>query len=251
MAPKSNALAPKPASHAAPAPTDALALRLKNALERARRRPGPDLSRVATAVVDAWDDWEFRRYHNSQHLEERLQRLDEVRSSVDLGVPHSGEMTGDQRETAVVLALFYHDVVYRPGLSDAEERSARLLRLHAQALDLDPWVTDLAVELVHMTAHHKRSADKTLSAMEALVVDIDLAILGATPDRFAAYQDGIRKEFKAIPDTVFDAHRARFFVACLALPRIYQTPALAKRYEAQARQNLRSALTARPVGQAR
>lgn len=235
---------------AAPARTDELALRLQSALERARRRPGPDLSQVATAVVDAWNDWEFRRYHDRKHLLECLQRFDEVRPLIDLGADNGGDMTDGQRECAVLLALFYHDVVYRPGLGDAEERSAQLLQLHAEALNLDPQVTELAVQLVRKTAHHKRSADTTLSAMEALVVDIDLAILGVAPDRFAEYQDEIRQEFRAVPDALFDEHRARFLASCLASPSIYQTPAMAERYEAQARQNLRSALAAQPVERA-
>ena len=54
-------------------------------------------------------------------------------------------------------------------------------------------------------------------------LDADMAILGAPPARFDAYERAIATEFAAVPADRFRAGRARFLQRVLALPRIYET----------------------------
>ena len=78
----------------------------------------------------------------------------------------------------------------------------------------------------------------------ALVIDIDLAILGANPDRFAQYEAQIRAEHGAVPSDLFQDTRRALLAHFLARPALYTTAALRTRFEDQARKNLQRALGA-------
>ena len=72
----------------------------------------------------------------------------------------------------------------------------------------------------------------------ALLVDLDLAILAAPAERYAAYAAAIRREYAHVPEDQFRAGRAAVLAGFLARPRLYASPALAARWEAPARANL-------------
>jgi predicted metal-dependent HD superfamily phosphohydrolase len=74
-----------------------------------------------------------------------------------------------------------------------------------------------------------------------LVVDIDLAILGAPPARFDEYDAQIRAEYAFVPEALFRQRRAQVLQAFLGRGRIFGTPAFVDRFEAAARANLERA----------
>jgi predicted metal-dependent HD superfamily phosphohydrolase len=75
-----------------------------------------------------------------------------------------------------------------------------------------------------------------------LLLDIDLAILGAAPERFAAYESQIRAEYAHVPEADFRSGRAQVLSGFLARPRIYATAAFHDALEHRARENLAKAL---------
>ena len=75
-----------------------------------------------------------------------------------------------------------------------------------------------------------------------LLVDIDLAILGAEPQRFDEYEAQVRKEYAHVPDLFFRMARGRILKEFLARPSIYSTPYFKDRFEAQARANVERSL---------
>ena len=77
-------------------------------------------------------------------------------------------------------------------------------------------------------------------AFEDLVLlDADLAILGASEDRYARYARDIRAEYAWVPDADYRAGRSRVLQHFLALPRIYFTDVMFEEGEQRARANLR------------
>lgn len=40
-----------------------------------------------------------------------------------------------------------------------------------------------------------------------MVVDVDLAILGSTPERFAEYEEQVRKEYEWVPEEIYAVKR--------------------------------------------
>jgi predicted metal-dependent HD superfamily phosphohydrolase len=157
-----------------------------------------------------------RGYHDLTHLAEVLARLEELGA-------------GDDVE--VVLAAWFHDAVYDGGPDD-EERSARLAEdeLAGEAAD----VPEVA-RLVRLTATHRPRPGDTRGE---LLCDADLAILAAPDDRYAAYVAGVRREYAALPDSLFARGRAAVLADLLAKPTLFHTPHALEHWEARARANL-------------
>jgi predicted metal-dependent HD superfamily phosphohydrolase len=152
----------------------------------------------------------------------------------------------------VRLAVLYHDAVYEPARKDNETRSA------AFALDeIARWLPDAGVEasrvaeLIELTARHGQHGPqdfgKTAVADDTRhFLDCDMAILGAEPLAFDAYDRAIAAEYRGhVPDWLFRINRRRFLKALLARPRIFLSDFFHERFDAQARSNLRRAVTSK------
>ena len=75
-----------------------------------------------------------------------------------------------------------------------------------------------------------------------LLVDVDLAILGADPQRFDESDQQIRAEYAHVPEDEFRAGRRRVLNGFLARPRMYSTEYFHSAFEQRARDNLARAL---------
>jgi predicted metal-dependent HD superfamily phosphohydrolase len=169
-----------------------------------------------------------RHYHTLQHLRECLAHL-EAASSL---ARHPAE---------VELALWFHDAVYDPKRQDNEQRSADWARESVHAAGCSSAVGGRVAALVLATAAHEAPAD---DPDLQLLLDIDLAILGAGPARFAEYEQQVRAEYAHVPEADWRAGRARLLAGFLARPRIYTTPPFHDALEERARANLTQAIAA-------
>lgn len=148
-------------------------------------------------------------------------------------VAHLAEHPGE-----AAIALWFHDAVYVPLARDNEARSATWACDALRTAGAAQAVIARVHALVMATAHHDAKAD----ADSRLVIDIDLAILGAEPERFAQYEQQVRAEYAAVPAVVYQRKRNGIPSRFLARRVIYPTPELRDRLEAQARTNLRRAI---------
>lgn len=166
-----------------------------------------------------------RAYHTLQHLQECLQ----VRRFVNAACPAPAE---------VDLALWFHDAIYDPLRSDNELRSAQWLDDVARDSGLGDETRRRLYELVMVTRHDAAPA----SADEAVLVDTDLAILGAAFERFEEYDQQIRREYSFVPLSVYRQKRRQVLEGFLARGRIYTTAPYFDAFEQQARANLARAI---------
>jgi predicted metal-dependent HD superfamily phosphohydrolase len=164
-----------------------------------------------------------RHYHTLFHLEACLRELDEVRA---LAV----------RPAEVELALWFHDVVYRTWRSDNEAQSAALAERLLRAAPAE------SVERIRQAVLATSHRDGEFAGDTALVVDIDLSILGAPPVIYAQFERAIRREYWWVPRARFVAGRTRILASFLERASIYQHDAFYEKYEARARANLTAAL---------
>jgi predicted metal-dependent HD superfamily phosphohydrolase len=176
-----------------------------------------------------------RFYHTWDHVADCLAGLDAATGLCD-------------RPEVVELALWFHDAVYDPRAEDNEARSAELLREAAARLGVDAGLAAASAALVLATAH-LAEPDAALgqqgpaSARDAAAIrDLDLAILGAPPARFDAYDAAVRREYGFLSDAEWRAGRSRVLRAFLDRPRIYLTGHFRDRLESRARRNLAAAL---------
>ncbi len=168
-----------------------------------------------------------RQYHTLTHVMWVLRHVSALAAA--------GESTTDL--AAVKFAALWHDAVYVPGANDNEACSA-LLACGAAA-DLG-WGTSrqvLVERLVLATAEHR-----PCDADEALLVDADLAILGAPPQAYADYVTGVRHEYSHVDDGAWKAGRTAVLTSFLAQPHLYFTNTMRTQRETRARANIAAEL---------
>jgi predicted metal-dependent HD superfamily phosphohydrolase len=179
---------------------------------------------VYDQLVQAYSE-PHRAYHSLAHLRDCLGQFD---SAAHLAV-HPEE---------VEAALWFHDAVYDPRAADNEARSAEWAHRALLGAGVCAEVVARVVGLVLATCHTAVPAD----ADAALLVDVDLSILGRSWPEFDAYERAVRQEYAWVPEPEFRRARAALLEALLGRPTLYQTPFFHARYERQARANLARSL---------
>jgi len=176
------------------------------------------------ALVDAYTE-PHRAYHTAQHISDCLALLNECAS---LAV----------RPSECECALWFHDAVYDPMSKHNEERSADWAgRFLAGA-----GVATEAIARIQQHVLATRHAEAPSDADSQLVVDIDLAILGASRSRYQEFEKQVRREFRWVPGPLYRRGRAEILRSFLDRATIYSHPEIRERFEAAARENLSSAL---------
>lgn len=168
-----------------------------------------------------------RHYHTLQHLDACLRHLASLRDQAS-------------RAPEVAIALWFHDAIYDIGATDNESRSADWARAALAAAGVAPDVTDRVHALIMVTRHDQPPQTPD----QALLLDIDLAILGAPAAVFDAYEQQIFREYQSVPPAAMRSNRRRILQGFLDRPRIYHTQAMHDVREAQARENLQRSIQA-------
>jgi predicted metal-dependent HD superfamily phosphohydrolase len=164
-----------------------------------------------------------RKYHTIQHLEECLDTFQQVKALA-------------QHPAAVEMALLFHDVIYDVHRHDNEFESAELADRWLTKGSVKREVIDRIKSLILVTQHSNVPQD----ADECLLVDIDLAILGADAERFWEYDQQIRQEYAFVPETLYNQKRYEILNGFLLRPSIYSTQYFQEFLEIRARENLQS-----------
>jgi predicted metal-dependent HD superfamily phosphohydrolase len=166
-----------------------------------------------------------RVYHTLRHVAQTLSELDTVREML---------AAADRVE----MALWLHDVVYDTHAPDNEAQSAAYARRVLGAAGLGDELVGEVGALILATRHDGRP--ETIDA--ALLVDVDLSILGQPPAVFDAYEGQIRAEHSWVPEADYVTGRGAVLRRFLDRDFIFATDVFRARYEAQARANLRRAV---------
>ncbi len=134
-------------------------------------------------------------------------------------------------------ALFYHDFVYNPLRQDNEERSAdRAVKILEEA-GVDPARVTRCRAMIEQTKTH-RLTPAADGPTDALLLDVDLAVLGIEWRDYEVYTKMIRQEYRLVPDLLYRPGRAKVLRSFLERSHIYLTPHFRSTSEARARENL-------------
>jgi predicted metal-dependent HD superfamily phosphohydrolase len=188
--------------------------------------PGAAADRAATLadVLDRYGE-PNRRYHGVLHVRTVVSR---VVSLMDDAGPRVGD------PASVVWAALWHDAIYDPRSSTNEADSAVLASETLAALGVRDTRLGEVERLILLTAGHRVSDDDPAGA---ILVDADLAVLGADPSAYASYVAGVRAEYHFVSDAGWRTGRAAVLRGLLGLPRIFTTETMCT-YEAAGRRNL-------------
>lgn len=166
-----------------------------------------------------------RHYHTLQHLAECLDKFTQLQHLAT-------------NPAEIELALWFHGAIYDPLCHDNEQLSAEWAKSSVISAGLDKTVADRIYDLVMATQHHAKLEDINAK----ILIDADLAILGAKPERYHEYEQQIRQEYSFVPSVTYRLKRAEILQRFLAQTTIFNMPLFIERYEQQARLNLKHAL---------
>ena len=164
-----------------------------------------------------------RRYHTAAHVESCLALLDARQ-----------DVSPDERRL-LAWTIWFHDAIYDPRGAYNEARSAELALRELPALGASAAEAAEAARLIRLTAGHEVAPGDRLGA---ILVSIDLAILGAPPAEYDAYARAVREENGFVPDAAWRQGRAALLQRFLDAPVIFPDLELRRAREAQARANL-------------
>jgi predicted metal-dependent HD superfamily phosphohydrolase len=159
-----------------------------------------------------------RHYHNLTHIEDCLAALARMDS-----------LSAVEREI-LSEAIWWHDVVYDATRSDNEELSALLAEQHVRS--------DISQEVGRLIRLTRTHAVEPGDRLGAILISIDLSILGAEPARYDAYAAAIRQEYVHVADSDYRTGRAKVLGHFAARPFIFPDAGFAEVYDRQARENL-------------
>lgn len=187
---------------------------------------GEALKSELVALYQAAD----RHYHGLAHIEAMLALAAEYRRLM-------------YDPEAVEAAIWFHDAIYDSRAKDNEARSAAMAE-RKLAGRIQPARLARIIAMVNATATHQLPPleEGGPSGDAALFLDMDLAVLGAGPDTFDAYERAVRREYGWVEETMWRAGRASVLKTFLARPRIFHTAEFRRRFEPQARHNIERSL---------
>lgn len=170
-----------------------------------------------------------RRHHDERHLDDCLLLLDRVH-----------DLSDDERRT-LRWAILWHDAIYDPARNDNEERSAELAYRELAGCGVDEDARSEVRRLILLTKDHR--ADER-DRIGALLVSIDLSVLGSDEARYRDYVSGVRQEYAHVSDADWRVGRAAVLGRLLDADPLYPDPTFSARFEAKARRNMAQELKA-------
>lgn len=162
-----------------------------------------------------------RAYHTLDHIAACLNHLDII----------SGETDHPQE---VEMALWFHDAIYQPFSASNEEDSAKWAT---------GWLTEAGAgqKSVRRIEGHilaTKSHGSAAALDQQYMLDIDLSILGTSPDIYMEFERNIRREYKRVPGFMFRKKRKAILEGFLDRSVIYLTDHFRGALEKQARSNI-------------
>ena len=163
-----------------------------------------------------------RFYHNLNHIQHAL----------DIAAQLKEAATDD---TAVQLAIWFHDVVYDPRRSDNEAQSAAFARELLAPLNVSLPLLDAITDLILATQNHQTAVPNPNCFV---LLDADLAIFCAAPPQYDAYARAIRQEYSFVSDEAYRLGRTAVLQRFLARTPFYFTEWMRERGETAVVQNI-------------
>ena len=171
-----------------------------------------------------------RYYHTAVHLKEMLDYID---------ILYSSNTISSSQYVPMVLATFFHDVVYNPKSGTNEKDSAILFEEFAKDVSLETTPSSNVVTMIHATEKHQiiPMNDPKMQMAQEYFLDIDMSVLGKKSHAYLVYASLIRKEYSFVEHDTYCSKRAEILESFLE-KTIYQSKLFQSTIEDQAKKNL-------------
>ncbi len=166
-----------------------------------------------------------RHYHTLEHIAEMLRVVPRL-AAPGASLP------------AVPLAVWFHDAICDPRSDTNEAESGRYAERTLSGLGLPTSAIAEVVGLI-LSTDHRIVLGRDATVQHRILHDADLAILGASAERYDRYAADIRKEYAWVPEERYRAGRRGVLQRFLdATTTIFLTERMHAEGEEAARRNL-------------
>ena len=163
-----------------------------------------------------------RFYHNLIHIQHLLSLIEET-GAIAHQLP------------VIQLSTWFHDYIYDSQAQDNELKSAIYAEETLNKFAINPDFVQSVKQIILSTKQHQ----PLIETVDNLIfLDVDLAILGTSPEKYAAYAQAIRQEYSWLGDRNYQLGRKRVLTNFLTRERIYYTDYFYHKLESAARANL-------------
>ncbi|HEY9728418.1 MAG TPA: hypothetical protein V6D50_18370 [Chroococcales cyanobacterium] len=176
-----------------------------------------------------------RYYHTIEHIQQVLETIERIRTT------HSSPRWKTANFPAIELAAWFHDIIYDPQANNNEEKSAGYTVSKLNKLTIPVDTVERVKQLILNTKTHQALADDIESQ---ILLDSDLAILGAPEGQYKAYARSIRQEYSWMDEKPYRAGRTHVLQKFLQRERLYFTDRLFSDLEVRAKQNMQAEVAA-------
>lgn len=197
---------------------------------------------VYSDIVSAYTE-PHRAYHTLNHLEFMFEKLDNMLQIYML--------SDDVDRKALYFATWFHDVVYVTNAPENEPHEINEIASANYAVNTlrkigltDDRLLDTIYHLIIATKHHV--PDESLPfdlLLQQILLDADMAILGADSHIYKKYVSQIEFEWSHIPQEKFHQGRSSFLAGMLQKNGIFYTEYMKELYDTQAIQNIKQELS--------
>lgn len=169
-----------------------------------------------------------RHYHNWEHIRHIFNLLEEVKDISECF-------------TTLQFCTWFHDYIYNPQAKDNELQSALYAEKTLNKLNIDLTTIQTIKQIILSTQKH---LPLTESIDNLIFLDVDLAILGTSPDKYWQYAHAIRKEYSYLCDRDYQRGRKQVLIEFLNRAKIYYTDYFYQKFELTARKNIQAEIKA-------
>jgi len=148
-----------------------------------------------------WSEY-HRHYHNVNHLLDILQEIEHNIWFKELNVLD---------KHALLLAAFFHDIIYKPLEKDNEDKSIKYFINHYKSNNRE--LRDKVCELIETTKYRKRP----IAHLSEIFWEADNAQFKKSFDTYVKVERNIRKEFNEVPREKYKNGRLEFLQSCIGL----------------------------------
>ncbi|MFB2577679.1 metal-dependent hydrolase [Acinetobacter sp. c2-A9] len=173
----------------------------------------------------------WRAYHTLQHLAECFDFWQQLQAEF-----HSPKI--------VALALFYHDIVYDPRSNMNEEYSSQYAVQKLAKINLNCEEIEIIRQFIFATKTHQNPFASHHPYYQDLnyLLDIDLAILASTAERFSEYEQQIRQEYQWVEINIYQQKRHDVLYGFYQQRHLFKTEFFQNNFQVKAKDNLKRLL---------
>lgn len=135
-------------------------------------------------------------------------------------------------------AIFYHDMVYNVLRKDNEVKSAAVAKSRLAQLGIAPERIAHCVDMIEATKDHALSDDPDTNYF----LDLDMAILGTSLERYQQYREQVRMEYGIYPDFLYNKGRKQVLEKFLSGDDLFRTELFKAEFEENAIRNIKAEL---------